>query len=296
MTQDHSIYKTRIAPTPSGYLHLGNILSFAITTGIAQQANARILLRIDDLDQERARKEYLQDIFDTLHFLGIPWQEGPDSVENFEIDWSQVHRLPLYQQALEQLATQGLVFACTCSRSSLQDQLPGQACPCIDKVIPLDTPHASWRINSSNSIQTPLTVHTLNGTTLSATLPADMHYFVVRKKDSYPAYQLSSLVDDLHFGITHIVRGQDLWASTLAQLFLAELLQLDKFTQIRFHHHALITDAGGNKLSKSAGATSIHYLRQQGVTVTDIYGQLASLLDQPGAANDWTTLAAIVNK
>jgi glutamyl/glutaminyl-tRNA synthetase len=76
--------KTRIAPTPSGYLHLGNVLSFAVTALLAKESGAKILLRIDDLDQARVNKRYLQDIFDTLNFLEIPWHEGPRNLEEFE--------------------------------------------------------------------------------------------------------------------------------------------------------------------------------------------------------------------
>ncbi len=132
--------RTRIAPTPSGYLHLGNVLSFALTATLAEQYGARILLRIDDLDRQRAQPAYIQDIFDTLEFLELPWHEGPRSVEEFEQQYSQVHRLPLYRQALEELKDKGAVFACDCSRSqmlagrnrrvcgTLQNARPGPGC------------------------------------------------------------------------------------------------------------------------------------------------------------------------
>ena len=85
--------KMRIAPTPSGFLHLGNVLSFAITAELARRNNARILLRIDDLDRDRVNREYLQDIFDTLNFLGFEWDEGPRDVDDFDQNYSQLKRL-----------------------------------------------------------------------------------------------------------------------------------------------------------------------------------------------------------
>lgn len=89
MNEPGPIFKrTRIAPTPSGYLHLGNILSFALTVTLARQTRANILLRIDDLDRERADRLYVQDIFDTLNFLEIPWDEGPRDYEEYKSDWS----------------------------------------------------------------------------------------------------------------------------------------------------------------------------------------------------------------
>src|SRR4051794_39214952 len=96
------IKKTRFAPTPSGFLHLGNILSFAITAALAAQAKAKILLRIDDFDMQRTNKLYVQDIFDTLNFLEIPWDEGPRNMAEYEEEYSQLHRMDIYRRALQQ--------------------------------------------------------------------------------------------------------------------------------------------------------------------------------------------------
>src|ERR1700744_3080123 len=116
-----SYKRTRIAPTPSGFLHLGNVLSFSITAALARRHDAKILLRIDDLDQARVNKNYLQDIFDTLNFLEIPWDEGPRNVGEFDQSYSQLHRMAMYNKALEKLNNGGQAFACTCSRQQLRD-------------------------------------------------------------------------------------------------------------------------------------------------------------------------------
>lgn len=285
--------KTRIAPTPSGYLHLGNALSFAITAALAKKTGAKILLRIDDLDRARVNKAYVQDIFDTLNFLEIPWDEGPRDFAEYESEYSQVHRMELYQKALEELKESKAVFACTCSRSQIRmnnhdDSYPGT---CRDKELSVDTPYASWRLKIAEAAE--IAVKSLTGP-IHAMLPEQMHDFVVRKKDKYPAYQLTSVIDDIHFGIDLIVRGEDLWPSTLAQLYLSSVLHYDNFQNTTFHHHALLSETGGKKLSKSAGDTSIKHLREQGKKPKDIYGAIADLLGIKELVTDWWQLGETI--
>ncbi len=274
--------KTRIAPTPSGFLHLGNVLSFALTAGLAKKTGAKILLRIDDLDRERANKLYVQDIFDTLNFLEIPWDEGPRNLHEFETIYSQAHRMDIYDGFLQQLKQSGEIFACTCSRTQIH------ACNCHNSSIPLDTPNASWRLRTNREKE--LSIKTLNHGIVKTTLPDEMKDFMVKKKDGYPSYQLASLADDLHYGIDLVVRGQDLWPSTIAQHFLAEALQKTDFQKITFHHHPLLM-ANGEKLSKSAGDTSIQYLRGQGKSAADVYGEIGRMMEIKETVNHWQQLS-----
>jgi glutamyl-tRNA synthetase len=282
--------RTRIAPTPSGYLHVGNILSFSLTVALARRAGASVLLRIDDLDRERADPAYVRDIFETLRFLEIPWDEGPEDIAQFDREYSQVHRMELYEKALGALREAGAVFACTCSRSQLRDGVyPGT---CRDRGLSLDTPGVSWRLRTSGS--PALRVKTPDRGIVEAVLPAGMQDFVVRKKDGYPAYQLTSLVDDIYYGVDCIVRGEDLWPSTLAQQYLSLCLPgMEAFREASFYHHLLLT-SGGEKLSKSAGATSIHYLRKQGMGPAQIYSQMARLLGKDVVVRNWEELAALL--
>lgn len=280
--------KTRIAPTPSGYLHLGNVLSFAVTALLAKKSGAKILLRIDDLDQARVNKLYLQNIFDTLNFLEIPWHEGPRNLEEFEDNYSQLHRMPMYRDALKQLADEGLVFACTCSRGWLN---AGNQCVCFDKKIPLSSANASWRLLTGNNAD--INVKSYNGNIIKAALPGDLHNFIVKKKDGFPAYQLTSVIDDLFFGVDLIVRGEDLWPSTLAQHLLANTLGKNSFADFVFYHHPLLMEAG-KKLSKSAGAVSIRYLRENGKKPADVYTAIAGMLGIRDAVTNWEELAGIV--
>jgi glutamyl-tRNA synthetase len=269
--------QTRIAPTPSGFLHLGNAYSFLLTKALAKKHGAKILLRIDDLDRERYRREYVQDIFDTLDFLEIQTQ-GPSSVEEFESQWTQQERMPIYQAALKQLQESRLLFSCTCTRSQILQIDPkgiylGQ---CLDRRMPLDKKESAWRINTLDADFLDYIAYP--ATAKSALIPEEASCYVVRKKDLLPAYQLSSLLDDLHFGVDLIVRGQDLFPSTLAQLDLARILGKKEFAKTTFYHHALLKGPDQSKLSKSAGAYSILQLRQEGKTLTDLFQLLGQSL------------------
>lgn len=288
--QQYRFNKTRIAPTPSGYLHVGNVLAFAITAALAEQTHAGILLRIDDMDRDRVQPEYVQDIFDTLHYLDLPWNEGPANPQQLTERFSQQHRLPLYNKTLLQLREAGLVYACDCSRTQIAASNTGSVCPgnCRDKGIHLDAPRVNWRLKTGNAAQ--LTVKTMNGPIVVA-LPAEIEDFVVRRKDGNPAYQLTSVVDDVYYGIDLVVRGEDLWNSTLAQLNLAAQLQLTAFADITFYHHPLLLDHTHKKLSKSAGATSVQYLRSQGLTAAAIYGVAGGLLQPEVKGGNWQSLA-----
>jgi glutamyl/glutaminyl-tRNA synthetase len=289
MQSSSKFSKTRIAPTPSGFLHIGNARSFAVTAALAAQTGAAVLLRIDDMDRNRLDELYVQDIFDTLHFLNIPWQEGPENSADFERNWSQRHRLHLYDLLLQQLAEKDLVYACTCSRSDiLRAHTDGiYTGTCRHRNIPLDTPDACWRLKTDSRY---IVINTLHSGAQTVVLPAAMTDFVVRKKDGFPAYQLSSLADDVHFGVDLIVRGEDLYHSTLAQLWLADLLGLQQFGDTVFYHHSLVKEPDGKKLSKSAGATSIQFLRKQGSTAEDIYAEIGLMLGLKTRLQNWQQL------
>ncbi len=260
--------KTRIAPTPSGYLHAGNVLSFILTKALAEKSGAKILLRIDDLDQQRVRKEYVQDIFDTLDFLGIEWHEGPRDYEDYKNNFSQEHRMDHYTSALQQLLEKKAVFSCTCSRSMLDGTYQGL---CRSESTSLHSEGNNWRMITENA--PALKINTLHGPHQKE-IPQQMHSFIVRKKDGKAAYQLSSLIDDLHFGVDLVVRGEDLWPSTIAQVYLSHVLEKPQFGATTFYHHHLLHDNKG-KLSKSAGSLSIKELRNQHKKPEDIYRLIA---------------------
>jgi glutamyl/glutaminyl-tRNA synthetase len=281
--------KTRIAPTPSGYLHLGNILSFSLTAAFAAQSGASILLRIDDMDRERYQPRFAQDIFDTLNFLELPWHEGPNNLQSFEREYAQVHRKELYASMLQRLRDNNSVFGCACSRSEILKRHPSGNYLgfCSKRSLQLDAENLSWRVRTHNN---PVSVTTVHGL-ISEVLPESMHYFIVRRKDGAPAYQVCSLADDIYFGIDFVVRGADLWPSTVAQSFLADCLAEPAFQQIKFFHHKLLTTEAGLKLSKSAGDTSVYQLRREGRKPAEVYNLIARSLGISGNISNWEKLA-----
>lgn len=264
-------------------------MSFIITSALAQKNNAKVLLRIDDLDQARANDQYIQDIFDTLNYLGISWDAGPKDAHDFRDNWSQTYRMELYRDALSQLCNRGMVFACTCSRQQIKNS---EHCTCLKKHIPLDTENAAWRLITGDK---PLAIRNYTGEMVNADLPPEMRNFVIRRRDGIPAYQLASVVDDLHYNIDLIIRGEDLWPSTIAQHELALALDDSRFSQVRFYHHPLLMEASGQKLSKSAGSTSVKYLRDNGRSSSDIYTMIGGMLGADCHIDNWEQLADIIS-
>lgn len=294
LSRELSFNKTRIAPTPSGYLHIGNALSFIITSVLATRSGAKVLLRIDDLDRDRVFPEYVQDIFDTLNFMQIPWNEGPRNYEEYANKYSQVHRMALYSAALDYLMETGNVFGCVCSRADVRHSKDGNyAGTCLHKNISLDAENVTWRLQTGNNKS--ITVKNLDGTRTTTTLPPFMQYFVVRKRNGMPAYQLSSVVDDIHFGVDLIVRGEDLMESTLAQLYLSSLLPANTFAETIFYHHPLLMDNTSEKLSKSAGATSIQHMRKEHLALADLYNIIGGMLRPGGTAHTQEELVALLH-
>lgn len=278
---------TRFAPTPSGFLHIGNLYSFLLTKVLAEKTGAKILLRIDDLDRERYRQEYLQDIFDSLDFMEINYDLGPRTVQDFEQEWSQVHRMENYKAALEILRDKKVIFGCDCSRKKIQQMDPSgyYLGHCQSRNIRLDKNEICWRMDTFDSDF--IHIKTLKGGRKSFTLPEDAAFFVVRKKDKLPAYQLTSVVDDVHYGVDLIVRGNDLLASTLGQQLVADQLETPSFQEATFYHHRLIKDPGNKKLSKSEGATSIRFLRKEGKKPADIYQFLGEMIAAKEPVRDY---------
>ncbi|MEO6759502.1 MAG: glutamate--tRNA ligase family protein, partial [Saprospiraceae bacterium] len=245
---------------------VGNAFNFLLIWLAARaQPGAKLLLRIDDLDADRKRPGYVADIFDSLRWLGLDWDEGPTTPDDFEANWSQNLRIPLYQQALDHLRQTGLLYACAKSRQDLTPFDGEYPSAFRHQQLDMDAPGVAWRIATPPGFPLP--------------------DFIVRRKDGVPAYQLASIVDDLHFGITHVVRGADLKESTTAQLWLAARMDRPDFSKIRFFHHPLLRDDQGDKLSKSAGADYLISLRQNGSSPGIVFRQVGKWLGLSGTAH-----------
>lgn len=247
---------SRLAPTPSGYLHIGNAHNFLLTWWITRHLNGKLWLRIDDADSARSRKEYLDDIFESIRWLGLDWDLGPVNTEDFLSTHSQSLKKERYFQALKN--ARGL-FACDCSRKLIKQESKDGLYPGI------------CRNQNKDFIR--------GECALRVQAPPPMGDFTVWRKDDIPAYQLTNVVDDTEAGVDLIVRGEDLRESSLAQVHLAKTLGLNKFLEANIIHHPLITDEKGKKLSKSQshGLSGIHlkFLRENGCSPTEIIKKFA---------------------
>jgi glutamyl/glutaminyl-tRNA synthetase len=279
------MFKTRFAPTPSGYLHRGNAASFVLAWAWARANGGKILLRIDDLDAKRMRLAYLEDIFRTIDWLGLDYDEGATGVDDFLKNWSQHKRLDLYENALNRLqyppsVSEAFLYACTCSRKQIQTLMTDGVYPqiCRDKQLALNGLETAWRVALPSETSIRFKARPYDFEELYLNLTEKIGDFVVRQKNGLPAYQLASVVDDVHFGVNHIVRGEDLLDSTAAQLFLAGLLGLDVFSKTRFFHHKLVKNTEGGKLSKSKGAEAVATEREAGLSPLPIIQQAATWL------------------
>ena len=246
---------SRIAPTPSGYLHLGNLYNFLLTFLATKLNNGKLHLRIDDYDPGRVRDEYLEEVFETLKWLSINWDYGPQNSSDFKKNFSCLHRMEKYHQALSQLSRS---FVCECSRKTIEDNSQDGLYPglCHDKELEFVPKKHSVRAHFSGRLGD----------------------FVLWTKEDLPSYQLASVVDDELLKVNFIIRGMDLKESSEAQKYLAEELKYQNFLEARILHHSLLK-VDGQKISKSKGDTSIKELRTQGYQPEDVLKGFTDFFD-----------------
>ena len=234
---------TRYAPTPSGFLHAGNIANLERTAEVARAVGATVALRIDDADASRYRRAYVEEIFRVLDERGLTWSLGPRDADDFEAHFSQRAKTEYYRAEL--LASGLPAYACACSRA-VQRTIPTGGCAggCRDAGL-------AWRPGETalRAVVPAATTVDIAGTTVP--LDTAMGDFVIWRRDDLPAYQWVSVIEDRDLGTTHIVRGADLLASSAAQIFLAGAVGADNVVNAQYVHHALVVDSDGRKLSKS---------------------------------------------
>lgn len=259
----HPQYNTRIAPTPSGYLHEGTAFNFVLTWVRARRWGGTVRLRIDDADQHMVRPEFVDDIFRTLEWLGLDWDRGPTSADSLLREYSQQLRYDRYNAILQQLINRNQVFACSCTRRDVQlagGQYPGTC--------------------RSRNLDPSASANALRAIIHDGPIP----FPVVRSKHRVPAYMLVSVVDDVDHDITHIVRGEDLLPVSATQGLLSQLVpELHGFGRVEVEHHPLILDATGAKLSKSQGSSDVRGWRQSGRGPEAILQRVATYLALPEA-------------
>ena len=265
---------TRFAPSPSGRLHLGHAYSAAIGHSLAREAGGKFRLRIEDLDRTRCKDEFVDGIFKDLRWLGIEWDE-PVLVQS--------QRTAAYQEALDELRARGLVFACFCTRADIAQSLTaphGDAAtsyPGTCRDLPDDperrasTPH-SWRLNSAKALAlTGLPTWTEQNGGLFQSRASDIGDAILARKDAPASYNLSCVVDDAESGVTSVVRGADLRASTPVQRLLQALFGLSEPTYL---HHPLMTHEDGRRLAKRDLAPTLAAMRESGVDGPELVEQL----------------------
>lgn len=269
-----SCYRGRLAPSPTGFLHLGHARTFWTAFQRAQMAHGTLVLRNEDLDPIRSKPLFVNAMMEDLHWLGISWDEGPDCGGPFN-PYSQSQRGDFYHCAFEKLRDGHFIYPCTCSR---QDVLKA-----------LHAPHAAD--------DEPIYPGTCRNNTLESTVNrkvnwrfripdgeaicfVDAHFgpqkfvagrdfgdFVVWRADNVPSYQLAVVVDDALMKITEVVRGADLLLSTARQILLYKALG---WNPPAFFHCPLMTDATGLRLAKRNDALSLRTLRENGTMPGDL--------------------------
>lgn len=240
----------RFAPTPSGFLHLGNAVNALLAADAV--TSGTLALRIDDLDPQRISLDSVADIFASLRWLGIEWSIGPQSVDDYLQTYRHADQTSRYRHELTTAIRNGLqTYFCTCSRSELARAHWRRAC---------DWESHPCRVRES----APDELHTIR-----AVLADGSEDPVLWRRDDLPGYHLTSVVDDRDIGVTSIVRGHDLMASSETQMALARCLAADNVADASYTHHALVCGSDGRKLSKSDAADSLaDYASRGGSTRT----------------------------
>jgi glutamyl-Q tRNA(Asp) synthetase len=255
---------TRFAPSPTGRLHLGHACSAVLGHARARESGGKFLLRIDDLDQTRSRPEFVDGIYEDVRWLGLDW-DPPVVVQS--------QRRVAYHSALDQLRAMSLVYACFCTRADIVQSLTaphGDAAtsyPGTCRALPDDperratTPHC-WRLNSAKALAIAglPSWQEADGREFTA-VERDIGDAILARKDAPASYHLSCVVDDAESGVTMVVRGADLRASTPIQRLLQELLGL---TEPTYLHHPLVAHADGRRLAKRDLAPTLKAMREDG--------------------------------
>jgi glutamyl-tRNA synthetase len=272
------MYRGRLAPTPTGYLHLGHARTFALAAARAQAAQGQLIYRTEDLDAERCRPEFAQAALEDLRWLGLLWDEGPD-VPGPHGPYVQSQRQAYFREVWKRLQATGCIYPCEKSRKDVERALtaphaeqdaepifPAALRPPLGTGRTVDKPDGlNWRfrvpdgetIRFDDRIQGPQ----------AFVAGRDFGDFLVWRKDGFPAYELAVVADDHAMGITEVVRGADLLLSTARQILLYRALG---WPEPAWAHAPLVVDAEGRRLAKRTAGLSIRELRARGHSPGDV--------------------------
>lgn len=263
---------TRLAPSPTGALHLGNARTFLVNWALARRGGWRIILRIEDLDGPRIKPEAKSSIVDTLQWLGLDWDEGP---------YAQSDDLSPYRNAMEVLASRGLAFPCRLTRAQIASAASAPQDGAHELPYPASLRPKSWErtfreAESNWRFAVPEGVVSFEDRFAGpqAISPAKtIGDFILWTKRGAPAYQLAVVVDDHRQGVTHVVRGDDLLDSAARQLLLYRGLRLAP--EPAYIHLPLVIGPDGKRLSKRHGDSRIEHYRGLGVPAEGVIGLVA---------------------
>ena len=264
------VYRGRLAPSPTGLLHVGHASTFSTAFARALQAGGTLILRNEDLDWQRSRTEFYDAMLEDLRWLGIGWDEGPDVGGPYG-PYSQSERRGHYLAAWRKLLVGGFVYPCRCSRRELamaataphegEEDEPIYPGTCRDVVVAqgIDSPAGlNWRFRVPDEV---VEFEDRHFGAQRFVAGRDFGDFLVWRRDDVPSYQLACVADDAAMRITEVVRGADLLKSTARQILLYRALGLE---EPLWYHCPLVTDERGERLAKRHDALSIRALREQG--------------------------------
>lgn len=275
ISANHTSYRGRIAPSPTGYLHIGHAKTFWAAQERARAAKGVLVLRNEDIDRARCKPEFVEAMLENLRWFGFAWQEGPD-VGGPHAPYNQSERYSFYRETLAKLERDGFIYRCVCSRKDLQ--AAARAPHAEDEAEPMypgtcrnlepdqiGNRKFCWRFRVPDGEAISFVDGNFGARRFVA--GKDFGDFVVWRSDDVPAYQLACVSDDAAMQITEVVRGADLLASTARQLLLYRALGL---VAPLFYHCPLVTDASGVRLAKRDDALSLRHLRAHGETPAKI--------------------------
>ena len=269
MSLASSTYRGRLAPSPTGFLHLGHAQTFWIAQQRAVAAGGTLILRDEDLDPDRSQPHFRQAMLEDLRWLGLCWQEGPDVGGPFG-PYTQSERHGFYREAWNRLHAAGWLYPCHCSRKDLAQAMqaphddegiyPGTCRPATAQTGGMDTRGgANWRFRVPAGEAIEFEDGHFGPQRFAAR--RDFGDFLVWRRDDLPSYQLAVVVDDAAMRITEVVRGADLLKSTARQILLARALGVPSPA---WYHCDLLRDDRGQRLAKRNDALSLRGLRDQG--------------------------------
>ncbi len=268
----------RLAPSPTGYLHLGHARTFMTAWQRVRAAGGTVILRVEDIDTVRCKAPFHEALEEDLRWIGLDWDEGPD-LGGPHAPYEQSRRKEWHREVLHRLQAQGVVYPCRCSRRELlaiasaphegEDEplYPGTCRHEIGAASRMETRDCHWRFRVPDGEELVFFDERLGEQ--RAICGRDFGDFVVWRRDDLPAYQLAVVADDAAMAITEVVRGEDLLRSTFRQLLLYRALGWEA---PRFYHTPLLCDpVTGQRLAKRHASLSLRELRAAGADPTQLF-------------------------